>query len=102
MIDFSDEDPATVARVLLCLADHYQEKADRSPKYTPPKGGTTGRVVFTAVARELREKAEEISGTEAMCPNGQTHTECTELDPCETCWQDSQDYGDAIEASMGL
>lgn len=40
--------------------------------------------------------------TEELCPNGQARTECTELDPCETCWQDSQDEGDAIEASMWL
>ncbi|MFB7594624.1 hypothetical protein [Streptomyces sp. NPDC056160] len=37
-----------------------------------------------------------------LCPNGQPRPECSESDPCESCWQDQQDEGDAIEASMGL
>lgn len=36
------------------------------------------------------------------CPNGQTSPECTEIDPCETCWQDEQEWGDLVEESMGL
>ncbi len=37
-----------------------------------------------------------------LCPNGQSREECTEIDPCETCWQDQQAEGDMIEESMGL
>lgn len=37
-----------------------------------------------------------------LCPNGQDPDECSEIDPCESCWQDQQDEGDVIEESMGL
>ncbi|WP_212747233.1 hypothetical protein [Streptomyces montanus] len=37
-----------------------------------------------------------------LCANGQPRSECSETDPCEPCWQDQQEEGDAIEASMGL
>ncbi|MGW0333532.1 hypothetical protein ACWD0J_16945 [Streptomyces sp. NPDC003011] len=37
-----------------------------------------------------------------LCPNGQPRSECTESDPCETCWQDQHDEGDVIETSLGL
>lgn len=36
------------------------------------------------------------------CPNGQTYPECSEIDPCEPCWQDQQEEADMIEESMGL
>lgn len=39
---------------------------------------------------------------EDLCPNGQDMTECGETDPCEMCWQDQNEEGDAIEESMGL
>ncbi|MCM2392630.1 hypothetical protein [Streptomyces albipurpureus] len=35
-------------------------------------------------------------------PNGQPRPECSESDPCEPCWQDQQEEGDAIESSMSL
>jgi hypothetical protein len=37
-----------------------------------------------------------------LCPNGQGRRECTEIDPCESCYQDDQEEGDMIERSMGL
>lgn len=37
-----------------------------------------------------------------LCPNGQRYPECTETDPCESCWQDDNEEGDMIERSMGL
>lgn len=38
----------------------------------------------------------------SICPNGQDHDECTEIDPCEPCWQGEQEWGDLVEESMGL
>ncbi|MBD3004645.1 hypothetical protein [Streptomyces sp. 5-10] len=46
--------------------------------------------------KELRDAAGD------RCPNGQLAPECTEIDLCESCWQDQQDEGDAIERSMEL
>ncbi len=48
------------------------------------------------------EDDEEAAEDENLCPNGQDRQECTEIDPCESCYQDSQDEGDEIEESMGL
>lgn len=37
-----------------------------------------------------------------LCPNGQTPDECREIDPCEACTQDGDEWGDLCEESMGL
>lgn len=46
--------------------------------------------------------AQPAGAAGELCPNGQPRPECSESDPCEPCWQDQQEEGDAIEASMGL
>lgn len=46
--------------------------------------------------------AQAAGAAGELCPNGQPRPECSESDPCEPCWQDQQEEGDAIEASMGL
>ncbi|WP_340375854.1 hypothetical protein U5640_12295 [Streptomyces sp. SS7] len=46
--------------------------------------------------------AQPAGAAGELCPNGQPSPECSESDPCEPCWQDQQEEGDAIEASMGL
>lgn len=43
-----------------------------------------------------------IEDDEDLCPNGQSRSECSEIDPCEMCWQDQNEEGDMIEESMGL
>jgi hypothetical protein len=54
-------------------------------------------------AATLADDANAQAPTPAEpCPNGQPRSECTEIDPCESCWQDQQDEGDAIEITMGL
>lgn len=37
-----------------------------------------------------------------LCENGQDQDECSELDPCESCWSCQQEETDQIERSMGL
>ncbi|MFK0179628.1 hypothetical protein ACIQVR_27080 [Streptomyces xanthochromogenes] len=46
--------------------------------------------------------AQAAGAAVELCSNGQPRPECSESDPCEPCWQDQQEEGDAIEASMGL
>jgi hypothetical protein len=57
-------------------------------------------------AAALQQWAERTPGDQAdsgdRCPNGQDQSECREIDPCESCWQDQQGEGDMIEESMGL
>jgi hypothetical protein len=55
------------------------------------------------VFRELDEQIRQAEIDNGQrCPNGQNRRECSEIDPCEMCWQDQQDEGDMIEESMGL
>lgn len=49
----------------------------------------------------FRFRSSEIHAV-SLCENGQDRSECTEIDPCETCEQDLQDEAEKIERSMGL
>lgn len=51
---------------------------------------------------DLHRMVEITTEDSDLCPNGQDMTECGETDPCEMCWQDQNEEGDRIEASMGL
>ncbi|MFM9477326.1 MULTISPECIES: hypothetical protein [Streptomyces] len=60
------------------------------------------RCAHTCVCGTGGTPAQPAGAAGELCPNGQPRPECSESDPCEPCWQDQQEEGDAIEASMGM
>lgn len=65
------------------------------------KDGSLSRYSRSEVTVEYPQP-EGVKDDEDTCPNGQDRDECSETDPCESCWQDQQEEGDMIEESMGF
>lgn len=100
--------------VITTDSGHTTEKVLTKPRYERPgwrldkalrfafsKGwriASGGLYWYMHEGLETRSLEREVE----LCPNGQGPDECSEIDPCESCWQDEQDEGDMIEESMGL
>ncbi|MER5372560.1 hypothetical protein [Streptomyces sp. NPDC002553] len=81
----------------------YLTHATGEPRTLAPSHGTRPPL-FTYDLLVLLDQQEPTQGEGdgLTCPNGNRPPECTELDPCEACAQDTDTEAEEIEASMGL